>query len=55
MSCKTMMPSRMVLSFENEPAGRSLYSVGSSTMRYPLSSAWMLISVSIPKPLDKIG
>ena len=48
-------PSVTVSSFDTLPAGRSRYSMTTFSRRRFLSAAWMVISVSMSKPLDSTG
>ena len=44
-----------VESFDSEPSGRSRYSMGTSAIRHPLSTAWIESSVSISNPGESTG
>lgn len=51
----TFIPSLYVLSFDSLPSGRSLYSITTFYTYIFLSTACILISVSISNPLESIG
>ena len=52
---KTLMSFESVFSLDTLPSGRSLYVTGISSIRKFLSSAWIVISVSISNSFDKTG
>ena len=55
MVSRMRTPSRMVLSLEAEPGGRSRYGVSTSPIGIASSSAWTVNSVSVSKPTESAG